>query len=224
MNFVCEHCRRQFSRESTLSVHMCEPKRRRQEQNERGVQLGFYAFLRFYELTQGSSRLRTFDDFAASPYYRAMVRFGRYCVDTRAIEPERFLEWLLNKHKKVDRWATDQNYTDYLVEHLYTEKPDAALARAIEFGLDWAEKHHAQANDCLRYGNSNMLCYSVSTGRISAWVLYNCESGRKFLSELDTGQIGMIWPYVDTDRWNRRFGDYAADRAWVAEMLSQAGW
>ena len=52
---------------------MCEPKRRFQEQDERGVQLGLHAYLKFYELTQGSAKLKTFDDFATSPYYRAVV-------------------------------------------------------------------------------------------------------------------------------------------------------
>jgi len=110
------------------------------------------------------------------------------------------------------------------VDHLYSERPDAALARAIEYSLDWADKSQAQSNDCLRYGNSNVIAYAVTTGRISAWVLYKCESGQKFLATADSSQLAMLWPYIDSDRWNRKFTDYAADRAWVAEMLSQAGW
>ena len=73
MTYRCQYCQRDFVRENTLAVHLCEPRRRRQEQNERGVQLGFQAYLRFYEITQGSARLKTFDDFADSSYYRAFV-------------------------------------------------------------------------------------------------------------------------------------------------------
>jgi hypothetical protein len=58
--------------------------------------------MKFYELTQGSARLKTFENFATSPYYRAFVKFGRYCVDTRAINPTRFVEWLLKNNKKID--------------------------------------------------------------------------------------------------------------------------
>ena len=51
-------------KESSLAVHSCEPRRRRMEKDEAGVRLGFNAYLKFYELTQGSARLKTFDDFA----------------------------------------------------------------------------------------------------------------------------------------------------------------
>jgi hypothetical protein len=56
-----------------------------------------------------------------------------------------------------------------------------ALARAVEFGIDWSERHSAPPNDCLRYGSTHAMCHAVTTGRISPWVIYNCESGQKFL-------------------------------------------
>jgi len=95
VTYQCQYCKKDFQRESSLAVHLCEAKRRRQEQNERGVQLGLQAYLRFYETTQGSAKLKTFDDFAESPYYRAFVKFGRYCVNIRAINPARFIDWVL---------------------------------------------------------------------------------------------------------------------------------
>ncbi len=97
--YTCRYCEKGFVKETSLAVHLCEPKRRHQEQSERGVQLGFQAYLRFYEITQGSAKLKTFDDFAKSPYYRAFVKFGRYCVDLKAINPARLTEWLLKKIK-----------------------------------------------------------------------------------------------------------------------------
>jgi hypothetical protein len=203
---------------------MCEPKRRFQEQNERGVQLGLQAYLKFYEITQGSARLKTFDDFAASPYYRAFVKFGRYCVDTRAINPSRFMEWLLKNNKKIDHWARDTVYTEYLIEYLRVENVNDALARAMEHGIDWAEQSGHPAEDCLRYGNTNTMVYAVTTGRISPWILYNCESGQKFLGELDATQIAMVWSYIDSEVWMKKFSEYVADQEYVRELLHKAGW
>ena len=211
-------------KESSLAVHSCEPRRRRQEKDEAGVRLGFQAYIKFYELTQGSAKLKTFDDFADSPYYRAFVKFGRYCVDIRAINPARFVEWVLKQNKKLDHWAKDSVYTEYLQDYLRIENVNDALARAMEFGIDWSEKHGHPAEDCLRYGNSNTMVYAVSTGRISPWIIYNCESGQKFLSELDATQIAMVWPYVDADYWMRKFKDYPADQEYAKEMLIKAGW
>lgn len=221
---ICQYCDRSFRRETSLAVHVCEPKRRYQEKDEVGVQIGLQSYLRFYEITQGSARLKTFDDFARSPYYRAFVRFGRYCVDIRAINIPRLIEWLLKNNKKIDHWCRDTIYSEYLQEHLRHESATDALARAMEQAIAWSEETGNPDRDYLRFGNSNAICYAITTGRITAWVLYNSDSGTEFLANLNQDQIAMIWPYIDADFWQRRFRDYRADAEYVREMLHKAGW
>jgi hypothetical protein len=224
MKYTCQYCKKDFAKEASLAVHSCEPRRRRQEQNEAGVRLGFQAYIKFYELTQGSARLKTFDDFADSPYYRAFVRFGRYCVDIRAVNPARFVEWVLKQNKKIDHWCRDTVYTEYLIAYLQVENVNDALARAMEFGLDWNEKTGNPPEHCLRYGNANSMVYAVTTGRVSPWVIYNSDAGQKFLSELDASQVAMVWPYIDADIWQKKFRDYPADQEYARDILQKAGW
>ena len=224
MTYTCQYCKKNFIKETSLAVHSCEPRRRRQEQSERGVQLGLQAYLKFYQLTQGSAKLKTFDDFAESPYYRAFVKFGRYCVDIRAINPARFIEYVLKQNKKIDHWCRDSIYTEYLLDYLRIENVNDALARAIEFGITWQEQTSNPAHDCLRYGNSNAMCHAITTGRISPWIIYNSESGQQFLSELSTEQIAMIWSYIDSDFWMKKFQDYPADQEYAKDILIKAGW
>jgi hypothetical protein len=224
MSYTCEFCKKTFMKESSAAVHMCEPKRRRLEQSERGVQLGLQAYLKFYETMQGSARLKTFEDFAESPYYRAFVKWGRYCVNTRVINPTQFMTWLLRNQKKIDRWSSDQFYTDYLMEYLRLEAVQDALARAVEHSMTWQERTGHPAHDMLRYGNHNAVCYDITAGRISPWVIYNSESGQKFLSDINSEQLAMIWPYIDSDVWQKRFADYSADQEYAKEILKQAGW
>jgi hypothetical protein len=224
MTHVCEYCKKEFVRETSIQAHMCEPKRRRRERDEPGPRLGFQAYIRFYESMAGSARNKTHDTFCESSYYRAFVKFGHYCVNTRVINPDRFMAWLLKHNRKIDHWCSDKVYTEYLVDHLKVEAVDDALARAIEFGIDWSEKNTSPAHDCMRYGNANVLCYAVTAGRISAWVIYNSESGQKFLSELDATQVAMIWPYIDSDAWQKRFQDRPQDQAYAKNILKQAGW
>ena len=224
MKYTCQYCKKDFVKETSLAVHSCEPRRRRQEQHEPGVRLGFKSYIKFYELTQGSARLKTQDDFCDSPYYKAFVKFGRYCVDIRAINPTRFVEWVLKQNKKIDHWCRDAVYTEYLLDYLRVENVNDALARAMEFGIDWAEKTGHPAEDCLRYGNVNTMVYAITAGRISPWIVYNCDSGQKFLSGLDSTQIAMVWPYIDSEVWMKKFLDYLADQEYAKEMLQTAGW
>jgi hypothetical protein len=55
-------------------------------------------------------------------------------------------------------------------------------------------------------------------------VIYNSESGQKFLNELNAEQVSMIWPYIDSDIWQKKFVDYPADQEYAKEILTQAGW
>jgi hypothetical protein len=221
---ACGYCKKTFRRAESLVVHMCEPKRRRMDRSERGVELGFQSYLRFYEIAQAGKKVKTYDEFCESPYYRAFVKFGRYCVATRSVNPRQFTEWLLKNNKKIDRWASDKVYTEYLLDYLKVEAVDDALARSVEYSIDWSEKNSAPAHDCLRYGSTNVLCYAITAGRISPWVIYNSESGQKFLSELNTEQVAMIWPYIDSDVWQKRFADRPEDVEYAKQILKTAGW
>ena len=224
MSFVCEYCKKTFVRESSIEVHMCEPKRRRLNKDDPGVRIGFLAYIKFYEQAQGSAKLKTYEDFCESSYYLAFVKFGRYCVGVKAINPTQFMNWLLKNQKKIDRWASDQLYTEYLLWYLPIEAADDALARAMEYSIDWSEKHSAPSQDCVRYGNPNAVCYAITTGRISPWVIYNSEAGQKFLAEANEEQLAMIWPYINADVWHKKFSDYPADQEYAKDILKKAGW
>jgi hypothetical protein len=223
-NHRCEFCQRSFVRPSTLAAHMCEQRRRHSERGERGVQIGFQAFLAFYQSMHGSSRLKTLDDFDTSPYYRAFVRFGRYCVDTRVIDPESYMRWLLARNRKIDHWASDREYTEFLADWLPQEPMASALRRGQAWAQDWAQRNQAPAHDCLRYGNTHALCHAVTTGYLSAWLVYNCDSGRQWLTTLTPTDLAMIWPYIDSDRWQRCFHDHPADQALCEHSLQGLGW
>ena len=224
MKFECQYCNKSFVKETTLMVHVCEQKKRYQSQNETGIQLALRAYQKFYEMSQGSGKPKTFDDFAKSPYYRAFAKFGQYCVSIRAINVPQFTIWLLKNNKKIDYWCSDKVYGEYLTEYIRIENLTDALQRAIEQSIIWSEETGNPPHDFLRYGNENKLCYAISTGRISPWVLYNSESGTEFLGRLNNEQIAMVWSSIDADFWQKKFKDYPTDAAYAKEILKQAGW
>jgi hypothetical protein len=224
MSYTCQYCKKNFIKESSLTIHSCEPRRRRQTKDEAGVRLGFNSYLKFYELTQGSAKLKTYDDFCESPYYKAFVKFGRYCVSTKVINPARFTEWVLKQNKKLDYWCSDKLYEEYLLFYLKVERMEDALARGIEHALTWAEEKQAPSQDYLRYGNHNVITSAIVNGRISPWILYNCESGQKFLAEMNTEHQTMVWTYIDPDVWTKKLKEDPANRIEAQELLQKAGW
>ena len=159
--FECRYCEKGFRKESTLSAHLCENKRRWQQEKEAGVQMGLRAYLRFYEVTQGSAKLKFYEHFVKSPYYNAFVKFGRYCQSIRCINFVNFLEWLLKNNKKIDYWCKDSLYEEWLLEYLKKEATQDALERALKEMQDYADTHLELKNgftDYFRYGNTNLFC------------------------------------------------------------------
>ena len=226
MSFVCRYCKKSFVKESTLSVHVCETKRRHQQEKETGVQLGLKAYLRFYEISQGSAKLKTYDDFVGSPYYTAFVKFGRHLVGVRCVNTASFIDWLLKNNKKIDYWCKESFYLEWLHEYLKKEAVQDALERALKEMQDYADANSQSVNafnDYFRSGNSNSVCHHISNGRISPWIVYNCDSGVDFLSKLSEDQIKIVMPWIDPDHWQRKFKDYVADCEWVKDILLKAG-
>ena len=224
--FKCRYCDKDFRKESTLTAHLCEQKRRWQQERETGVQLGLRSYLRFYETTQGSARLKSYEDFVTSPYYNAFVKYGRYLVAIRAINPTSFTDWLLKNNKKLDYWCKDSLYEEWMLDYIKREAVQDALERALKEMQQYADDNLDLKNgfrDYFRFGNSNRICHHITTGRISAWVVFNCGSGVAFLETLSEGQIAILMPYLDPDFWQQRFKDFLADTEWIKDILATAG-
>jgi hypothetical protein len=205
---------------------MCEPKRRWQQEKEVGVQLGLRAYLRFYEMSQGSAKLKSYTDFAESPYYNAFVKFGRHCQAIRCINFANYTDWLLKNNKKLDYWCKDTIYSEWLPDYLKKEAVQDALERALKEMQNYADDHPELKNgftDYFRYGNANRIVHHITTGRISPWVVYNSSSGIEFLEGLSEEQIAIVLPWIDPGHWQRKFQDYMADTEWTKDILKQAG-
>lgn len=222
--YKCKYCGKEYRKESSLAAHLCEPKRRWQQEKEVGVQFGLQAYLRFFELTQGSAKLKNYTDFAESPYYSAFVKFGRHMVEIRAVNPRMFIEYVLKENKKIDHWTHEKIYLEYLHAYLKKEAVQDAIERALMTMQDYADetKTLASFNDYFRYGNENRICYHITNGRISPWIVFNCASGVEFLERLNEEQIATVLPWIDPDFWQRKFNDYVADTEWVKMILKEA--
>lgn len=224
-NYKCRYCDREYRKESTLAAHLCETKRRWQQERETGVQFGLQAYLRFYEMTQGSAKMKSYSDFVESPYYSAFVKFGRHLVAIRAVNPRMFIDWVIKENKKLDHWCRDTVYVEYLIQYLRREAVQDAVERALTEMQAYADEGSGIAgfSDYFRFGNDNRVCHHIANGRISPWVVFNCASGVEFLERLNEEQIAIIIPWIDPEFWQRKFQDYVADTEWTKMILKEAG-
>lgn len=224
IKFSCEFCARSFSKEKTLLTHVCEPKRRWLEKDQRGNQIGFQSFVMFFTKHTAAKKTKTYEEFIKSPYYIAFVKFGNYCLEVNALNVTRYVEWLLKNNIKIDTWATDSNYTKFLIEYLRTEDAYDALTRSVNACSELAEFENLQVRDVLRYGNVNKICHAITNGKISPWMLYQSDSGTQFLDTLNQDHVKIIIDYINPELWAIKFKREPELTKSIKDTLKQAGY
>ena len=218
----CTYCGKEFAKERTLQVHLCEPKRRYLQQDEKWVVNAFMVFQRFYQIHQHNSKPRTYDDFVKSAYYNAFVKFGRFIMHINPLYPEKYIEFVLKSKIKLDHWARDDLYEAYLIEALKSEPVEAALQRSIATMMDWATEQNAQWPDYFRLVNTNRAVQHIQQGKISPWVLLGCSAGKKMLKLFSNEQLQMTQRFIIPEFWANKFKSYPADHLFVQETAKEA--
>ena len=218
----CTYCSKEFTRERTLQVHMCEPKRRYLQKGEKWVQNGFMVFQRFYQIHQNNMKEKTYDDFCKSSYYNAFVKFGRFMMHINPLYPEKYIDYVILSNIKLDHWSRDDLYESYLIDTLKVEPVEAALRRSIATMMDWAEEQHAQWSDYFRLVNTNRAVQHIQQGKISPWLLLGCNAGKKMLKSFTDEQLQMTARFINPEYWNAKFKSYPADLLFVEETAKEA--
>ena len=218
----CTYCGKTFTRERTLLVHMCEPKRRHLQKNEKWVQNAFLVFQRFYQIHQQNVKEKTYDDFCKSAYYNAFVKFGRFMMHINPLYPEKYIDYVILSKIKLDHWARDDLYEAYLIDTLKIEPVESALQRSIATMMDWAQEQNAQWSDYFRLANTNRAVQHIQQGKISPWLLLGCTAGKKMLKSFSDEQLQMIAKFISLDFWNQKLKSYPADHLFEQETAKEA--
>jgi hypothetical protein len=222
LNYKCGYCGKAFTREKTLSVHICEPKRRHLSKNEKHVQLALLTYQRFYEISQNTQKKKPFDDFVGSPYYNAFVKFGSFMANTIPIYPERFIDFVIKSGVKLDHWCRDELYDTYLEELIRIEPADGAIQRTIQTMMDWADDKDAQWNHYFNYVNLNRATHDIKEGKISPWILLNSKTGKSMLQKLNDEQLEIVSPIINPQFWLKKFKTLPADVELVRDVIKEA--
>jgi len=219
---TCTYCGHFFTRERTLQVHVCEPKRRHLQKNEKWVQNGFMVFQRFYEIHQHNVNPKTYDEFCRSAYYNAFVKFGRFMMHIHPLYPEKYIDYVILSKIKLDHWARDDLYEAYLIDTLKVEPVEAALQRSIATMMEWANEQNAQWSDYFRLVNTPRAVQHIQQGKISPWLILGCSAGKKMLNLFTDEQLQMIQRFINPEYWSNKFKSYPADHLFVEETAKEA--
>lgn len=219
--YVCQYCNTGYTRESTLTTHVCEQKRRALAKNEKHVQLGYQAYVRFFQLSQKAKHIKTYEEFCKSPYYNAFIKFGSFLSNVTPLYLDRYIDFVVTSGIKLDHWCREELYYKYVLDLVKKEPPEVAIERSIATMIAWAEKNNSQWQHYFKYVSLNRAVYDIKDGKISPWLVLNCDSGRQMLSKFNDEQLDIIFDIMDPDFWSKRFKKYPSDIEFVMEVVKE---
>ena len=209
-------------KESTLLAHMCEPKRRWLQKDEKRVTIGFYAFQRFYRLSAGHKKEKTYEDFVKSSFYNAFVKFGSFVNNVRPLYPDKYIDYVVTSNVKLDHWCREAMYEKYAIELICKEGVETALERSINTMVEWAKDKDSTYNHYFLYASTNRITWDIKDGKISPWLVLNCSSGKAALSNFNDEQLSMLSAVLDPSHWALRFKRQPKDVELVKQVAKEA--
>lgn len=209
-------------REKTLAAHMCEKKRRWLQKDEKRVRYGLYAFQRFYALSAGTKKEKTYEDFTQSPYYNAFVKFGSFVNNVKPLYPEKYIDYVVTSGVKLDHWCRDEMYEKYAVELILKEDVTTALERSVKHMVEWAEEKNSAWNHYFNYVSTNRAVWDIKDGKISPWLILNCCTGKEMLSKFNDEQLGLVYHVINPEHWALRFKRQLKDVELVKEIVKES--
>jgi hypothetical protein len=219
--FECKYCKKKFAKESTIQVHMCVGKQRTLAKTEKHVLVAFLAYQKFYRLTQNINANKTYDEFAKSPYYTAFVKFGSFVHNVNPLYPERFIDFVLRSGKKLDHWCNDSVYEDYVLSLIKTESVETALERTVNSMIEWSDRTQLPWNEYFVHVSPNRAQYDIKDGKISPWVILNCNNGKRLVQKFDDHQLKYIENILNPTFWLIKFQRQSADTELAKQIVKE---
>jgi hypothetical protein len=210
-------------KEKTLIAHMCEQKRRVLQKDEKRVQTGFFAYNRFYQLTQAAKKQKPYSDFCKSAYYNAFVKFGSFINNVNPLYAERFIDYVIKSGVKLDHWCRDELYDKYLSELVKIEPVESAVQRSLQYMMEWGDENNANFTHYFNYVSINRAVHNIRDGKISPWMVMNSVSGVELLKKFSNEQLELVNQTLDIPFWIKKIRDNPADVALVKEICRETG-
>ena len=224
--FDCEFCKRTFVKESSLINHSCEKKRRWYQRDEPHSRLAFIAWTRFYELNSFNKNTdfkNSYRNFIDSQYYLGFIRFGRHMRDLNALEPSKFIDYVIKNNLPLDKWTHDFVYEQYVRELTKQESAEEALERNIMLMNEWSMQSDEAWIDFFRKVNTNQAVMWIKSGRISPWLLYNVDSALEFFERCNSEQIDIIKKCAPPGPWKIKFNKNNDSAEFIRKTLKDIG-
>lgn len=222
-DYQCRFCNKSFTRERTLSSHMCEKRHRWMTKDDSSSRIAFSVWTSFMKyVSPNLKKEKTVDDFIRSPDYISFVKFANYLIDLRPVDSDKFIQWLFKMGVRLSDWQRPGTYQLYIQESSKLETPERALERTILIMKEWSENTGENWTNFFRKIAPSTAMNLVVLGRLSPWIIYSVDAAQQMLDRLEPGQIEAIAKHMDTEWWIKKIQKNQRERDWINTTMMLA--
>lgn len=185
--------------------------------------MGFLSYEIFHKLTYRTKKSTTYEEFIDSKLFTSFVNFGKFASDIYSLDLEQYIRFLLKLQVKLDDWRNPSYYNEFLIERCKTENYEAALERNLLLMKEWSINNNKTWTNFFMEIHPQQACLWIKGGRISPWVLYNCETGLKLFHRFNNEQLSMIEKIVDIEFWKMMFQREKNHVVKIRKILKEVG-
>lgn len=222
-DYQCKFCGKAFTRERTLSSHMCEKKRRWMSKDEPFSRIGFSVWTDFMKyVSPNTKKTKTVEDFIKSPDYIGFVKFANYLIELRPLDSDKFIQWLFKMGVRLSDWQKPGTYQLYVQEASKKETAERALERTILAMREWGETTGQDWRDFFNKIAPASAMNMVVMGRLSPWIIYSTDAAQQLLDRMEPGQIDTVAKHVDTEWWIKKLKRNPEEVIWINTTMKLA--
>lgn len=222
MDYQCKFCGKSFTRERTLSSHMCEKKRRWMCKDDMDSRMAFSVWTDFMKfVSPNTKKVKTIEDFIRSPDYIGFLKFANYLIDLKPVDSDKFIQWLFKMGVRLSDWQRPGTYQLYVQENSKKETPERALERAILVMQEWGESTGNNWQTFFNKVSPVTAMNLIVMGRISPWIIYSSEAAQTLLDRMEPGQIDAVAKHVDTEWWIKKLKQNQQEAQWINTTMKQ---
>jgi hypothetical protein len=222
-DYQCRFCNKSFTRERTLSSHMCEKKRRWMNKDDPASRIGFNVWTDFMKyVSPNTKKVKTIDDFIRSADYLGFVKFANYLIELRPLESDKFIQWLFKMGVRLSDWQKPGTYQLYVQEAAKKETADRALERTILAMAEWGDSTGIRWQEFFNKAAPATAMNMIVLGRISPWIIFSTDAAQSLLDRMEPGQIDKVAEHVDTKWWKNKLKNQTTEVQWINTTLRQA--
>lgn len=203
-NWFCHYCSKRFTHENTFMRHYCEPKRRAQEL---ASPLGQSAYMLYGDwMTSRKYSKPSPAAFLESKFFKPFVKFAQLIVDANIAKPKKYIELMTLRDIQPILWTSNAAYAIYMEYLDKSVDPLEEVQESIDYLFDICEKENIPLiGQVAGHLGAQRILQLVRQKRISPWVLFNADSFKAIIAEMDSHERAALNTAINATYWSDKF-------------------